>query len=573
MATEDRAPLPSIDLGPLPTSPSAPNEPLSPLRTGYGPRANESHATLPPPRPLAGDPLVRPSGPMAPDINPITSRMSALGSLIEYRLQRTGPRDLPAGEMGWSPWFKIQRTRPSSDDVEDEIRERYGGGEYEVQVRSQDRQRPQLDSFRIMLQGPWKPQTAEGRVEWHARYPQGNGGQPQQQSMPGYDPGAAPVLTVARDAMALAQGQLAQASAERTRVRESENGALAQILPALLNRPDREPAQRPPTDMAGVIASVTPLVLGFLEHSRSQREAERAEAKAREEAAQRRHEQMLEMLRNQASQAQSPAHVIEGTKAMFDIVRNSAQQESSLRGELLKAVVTREMAALGLKQPSEGLMGWLGPMLQGVGPDVVRMFLAAMAPKIAAMQAQPQPGQPPPALPAQATVAPPPPSPTAVAQTPQPPVAPAPIPAGSTIWQNGQHAEPQAQAQQPAGPTLAEQGEMVSLRAMEQVLSVMAAMIGSGAMPDAVQVWQHRVDGRSTFEAWLMAPLPFRECMKAEQTKPAPSFVAMVQAAGQKAEVLMPLAQQIDQATQVAGTAAYAKSLLDQQPWALEPVS
>jgi hypothetical protein len=585
--TDDEVDAQGSRTGPLP-----PRE----IRTPYGggPRGGgpaappSSRAELPESRPMevefaAAD---RPKR----DLGRITGALSALGANIRYRVNRLFPADLPPGEMGWSQWIRLLKSNPAQEDVESDIYTRFGGGEYEVHIRSADSQNPQEDTVTIRLSGPWRWQTSEGQQLFAQRY-----GVPAMQQVAATSPsGSAVVPPVGGDpsapggafaygAHALQMGLSAAQIAEReARQRESDQFDRLLRLKALEATGPKQGGGL--AELAAVLTPLATLAAGMLQQSADRRAAEERERRDREE---KRDAEFRLLMQQMQGRNQTPQEMVAATQAILEVYKDQTKMELGIKGDVLKAMLMRELGNGGTIKPESPLVGMLQDLFREVGPDVVKLFLAKAQATQTAMQ---PPQQPPPQQqgfpqnPPRAPQLPP------AAPPQQPPTPPQPLAQGTSVWDSQPGANPApttppttppaAPPQQPPTPTApppsAAADEMqrrtaaVSFQAAHNVLAILRAFSAAGNRPDPEAVWSYTdASGpQSTFDYLLLSPAPFMEAMKRTQAAPngVMSFAAMVKECPHP--TLVQLAQGLDADCAADGARyQYLRQVLEWRPW------
>ncbi len=501
-----------------------------------------------------------PSGAMAPDIHPTTKKLSALGSLIDYRVQRLSPRDLPSSEMGWSTWIPLIQSNPTNEDIEEEIYRKYGGGEYELMVRSHDTMRPQRDSLRISLQGMWNAITPEGEVVRRSRYGVASpaAGGAASPAGPSSTPGVTDAFSLADAAMRQVQAERMQLETLRQQGRQSENTSLGAILPALLQR-----EQKPPTDWAAVITAgfgaVTALLGTILPVMKSSSDAKEA-------AQQRRHDELLALMRDRES-PKTPQEQVAVMMALLDVFKEGAKNRMGVEATLLKESMTTLFKSANVPEGSP-VWSFVKDMVGDAGPDIVK----AVAAWATARAQKPQAAQPAAARPAPASprgIPPPPP-----AEPPQPRKP------GETIWDAAAPAPaappppPPEAAPASAAPDINEldrEGRLLGEEAIAQVLSTIGMFIQ--ARPEPVVLWDyvHEKSGRDTVAAFVACPESFRAKMQEQQEKKMPASVAFWVQGVPNTEIQV-FAKQLDQAVlQLPGALEWLNRVIDFCPWVETP--
>lgn len=570
------------------TGPLPPRE----IRTPYGggPRGGgpaappSSRAELPEARPMEQE-FIAADRPKR-DLGRITGALSALGANIRYRVNRLFPADLPPGEMGWSQWIRLLKSNPTQEDVEADIYTRFGGGEYEVHIRSADSQNPQEDTVTIRLSGPWRWQTSEGQHLFAQRY-----GVPAMQQVAATSPsGSAVVPPVGGDpsapggafaygAHALQMGLSAAQIAEReARQREADQFDRLLRLKALEATGTKQGGGL--AELATVLTPLATLAATMMQQAAERRAAEERERRDREE---KRDAEFRALLQQMQGGRQTPQEMVAATQAILEVYKDQTKMELGIKGDVLKAMLMRELGNGGSIKPESPLVGMLQDLFREVGPDVVKLFLAKAQATQNAMQPnqqQPMPQPNPQRLPQPAPARPPQP----------PPAPPEPLPQGASVWDTRPDANP---AQPPPAPPLpappqqdltqtmvpppsAAADEMqrrtaaVSFQAAHNVLAILRAFSAQGNRPDPEAVWSYTdASGpQSTFDYLLLSPAPFMEAMKRTQAAPngVMSFASMVKECPHP--TLVQLAQALDADCAADGARyQYLRQVLEWRPW------
>ncbi len=456
----------------------------SPTALGRGRRAGasaESGAGLPEAPPLteegdgAGDELPgsEPVESAAHDLGKLGKALHAIGGQVEWRVQRIDPADLPGVEMGWGPWLPMITNDPSADDIEQAIRDKYGGGVYELVVRNRDRQKGQHLRERVRLQGPWKPTTWEGQQIFAQRYganPMAAGASPL--SIPPGSPDTPGAISLAGKALDIA-------SMERQKLdelRHADKGQGLDLLTKILLAREQAP-QRPAYDIPALITAAIPLFQMMMD----------ARREAAADAA-RRHEELITKL-NSRSTEQTPQQYIEATKALMGIVQEGAKLDLGIKADYQKHLMQQAIKA-GLPTPSNPILALFSDFLKDVGPDLARGGMNLLAMKLA----QNQPQRPALPAPAQEATAPAPAAPQAPAATPIAGAPPEPLKPGESIWDRNRVPAPPVAAEPVTTPAIDGQVEadrLMQQRALEAgcvnaLLNAIAERAAIGTNPEAL---------------------------------------------------------------------------------------
>ena len=514
----------------------------------------------------------------ARDLGRITGPLSAMGANIRYRVNRLYPSDLPPGEMGWSQWIRLLKSSPTNEDLEADIFTRFGGGEYEIHVRSADAQNPQEDKLTVRLAGPWRWQTIEGQQLFAARY----GVQAMQQYAPSAPSGSAPVAHAGPDAafafgaQAIQMGLTASQISEReSRQRESDQFDRLLRLRAL-------EAGTPKSGAGfGELASILTPILALGQQILSQQaDSRRVAEERRMEREDKRDGEFRALLQQmQQGKSQTPQEIVSATQAILEVYKDSTKMELGIKGDVLKAMLMREIGS-GTVKPESPLVGMFQDLFREVGPDIVKLMLAkgqAAQASQEAVAATRQPQQQPAPQPQQRRAALPP--------APQRGAPPVPLQQGQTVW-DAEAAQQQAAeapaapvaapAPEPQVPASAEMGRrtaLVSLQACGNVIAILKGFSEAGSRPDPEALWTYvdQSGTQSSFDYLLLAPTSFLDAMKTAEAAPngVMAFASMV------AEVndprLTALARDLDAACAADGSRyAYLRSVLGWRPWDAE---
>lgn len=462
----------------------------------------DSAPLLPPPRKVNGPMRMdvgeryEPSGPTRNSINDLTSKLAAWGPGVRIRVKRLLPQLGPT-ENGVGEWIEIASVSPTEDDIQAAVLERYGGGEFLIQFRSQNSQRNEEDTLKLAFSGDWKPISAEGQALKARQL--ANGGvmpQPILQTGTGLAEAASPLL----------QQVLASASEDKQQARQlaaeaQNNGAntLVQLAAAL------KPEPRQGMGMEGIAAVISALGSVMAPILSAQAEARRA---AEERAAEdrRRSDERMEKILLQMQNQQTPAALIEQIQSASRITEKRAELELQNFSTISKKMVENAMdLAMAGKGDDPGVIRTaLARLLESAGPSLLQMG-ASLVPSLVGQnlgQQAPQQAAPPqqmmmPGTPQQTVFLPRAPAPQAVAPAPLPqPAQPPPPPVPPT-------APPAAPDQQPQ-PTRADIATDLFLRHM-------AEFAKEKADPDLS--WGFKVQGMDLAVVWGMTPVEFRQRM------------------------------------------------------------
>lgn len=510
----------------------------------------DSHASMPPPRGgptgmgVAGAEIdvadTMTNHASHREMEDLNVKLSSYSNKIEFKVNRILPDNLPGGEMGWGRWIQLAQSKVSADDIEDELQRRYGGGKYEVCVRSVEKQSPQQFFVTISLAGPWIPQTMEGSRFFQTQYgynmPLGGGALPAAvgaTSSAAVSPGQVGVP----DALGFAfQTQQLQAQREkeldalRMQQKGNENDLLLKLVLATVAKP--EPVPQPKMSIAEIVAAVTGAVTTVMALVREAT----GPAKIAEE---RRHQELVEMLKTRGDAAKSPTDQMAATQAILDVYKEHTKMELGIKGELLRGWLQRELKNAGVSEQS-GIWAAVEGVVKDVGPEMARTLMAGLANRVA------NTGTPPPRQPALPGAPPPPPPPPQ--QRLQPP---APIPAGKTVWGDGQEAAssaapaaappPPSPAEAPAQSpmSLEEQGLLVSYERLNLFMSLLRASANPKWRPKPGGFWndQHQASSNQFVKAVDLieaCPRAFRERLEDEKsqartygTRATPKFASL----------------------------------------------
>ena len=462
----------------------------------------DSAPLLPPPRKVGGPSRMdvgeryEPSGPTRNSINDLTSKLAAWGPGVRIRVKRLLPQLGPT-ENGVGEWIEIASVSPTEDDIQTAVLERYGGGEFLIQFRSQNSQRNEEDTLKLSFSGDWKPISAEGQA-LKARQMANGGVMPQPMLSPG--------TGLAESAGPLLQQVLASASEDKAQARQiaadaQNNGANTLVQLAAALRP--EPRQGMGMEgIASIIAALGSVMAPILA---SQAEARRA---AEERAAEdrRRSDERMEKILLQMQNQQTPAALIEQIQSASRITEKRAELELQNFSTISKKMVENAMdLAMAGKGDDPGVIRTaLARLLESAGPGLLQMG-ASLVPSLvgqnmqqqAPQQHQPQPQMMMPGTPQQTVFLPRAPAPQAVGPAPVPqPVAPPPPTTPPA-------APPAAPEQQPQ-PSRADIATDLFLRHLGEFAK-------EKADPDTS--WEFMVQGMPLTTVWGLTPLPFRQRM------------------------------------------------------------
>jgi len=437
-----------------------------------------------------------PSGPTRNSINDLTSKLAAWGPGVRIRVKRLLPQLGPT-ENGVGEWIEIASVSPTEDDIQTAVLERYGGGEFLIQFRSQNSQRNEEDTLKLSFSGDWKPISAEGQA-LKARQMANGGVMPQPMLSPG--------TGLAESAGPLLQQVLASASEDKAQARQiaadaQNNGANTLVQLAAALRP--EPRQGMGMEgIASIIAALGSVMAPILA---SQAEARRA---AEERAAEdrRRSDERMEKILLQMQNQQTPAALIEQIQSASRITEKRAELELQNFSTISKKMVENAMdLAMAGKGDDPGVIRTaLARLLESAGPGLLQMG-ASLVPSLvgqnmqqqAPQQHQPQPQMMMPGTPQQTVFLPRAPAPQAVGPAPVPqPVAPPPPTTPPA-------APPAAPEQQPQ-PSRADIATDLFLRHLGEFAK-------EKADPDTS--WEFMVQGMPLTTVWGLTPLPFRQRM------------------------------------------------------------
>lgn len=462
----------------------------------------DSAPLLPPPRKVNGPQRMdvgeryEPSGPTRGSINDLTSKLAAWGSGIRIRVKRLLPQLGPT-ENGLGEWIEIPAVTPTEDDIQTAVLDRYGGGEFLIQFRSQNSQRNEEDTLKLAFSGDWKPISAEGQA-LKARQMANGGVMPQ--------PILSPGTGLAESAGPLLQQVLASASEDKQQARQlaaeaQSNGAntLVQLANAL------KPEPRQGMGMEGFAAIISALGSVMAPILASQAEARRA---AEERAAEdrRRSDERMEKILLQMQTQQTPAALIEQIQSASRITEKRAELELQNFSTISKKMVENAMdLAMAGKGDDPGVIRTaLARLLESAGPSLLQMG-ASLVPSLVGQNLgggqQPAPAAAPaqmmmPGTPQQTVFLPRAPAPQAVGPAPLPsPVAPPPP------------------VQPPSAPAAAPEQPQPSRAdiATDLFLRHMGEFAKEKADPDLS--WGFKVQGMDLAVVWGMTPVEFRQRM------------------------------------------------------------
>lgn len=464
----------------------------------------DSAPLLPPPRKVTG-PIrqdtgerYEPSGPTRNSINDLTSKLAAWGPGVRIRVKRLLPQLGPT-ENGVGEWIEIPAVTPTEDDIQQTVLERYGGGEFLIQFRSQNSQRNEEDTLKLSFSGDWKPISAEGQA-LKARQ-MANGGVMPQPTLP-----IGPGLTEA--ASPLLQQVLASASEDKQQARQlaaeaQSSGANALVQLATALKP--EPRSGGGEGIAAILAAVAPLVQTMIATQAENRRADLARQEAAERAREEREERRraedaarLERILAEAKTQQSPNFAMKAMESQFDVwgglMKKGAEKAFDMA---LAASGKTEEEAGPIRTALAKLIENAGPGLFQAGASLLPALVGQNLGQQAPQQPAPQQQMMMPGTSQQTVFLPRAPAPQAVSPAPLPqPAQPPPPPAPPT-------APPSAPEQQPQ-PTRADIATDLFLRHMGEFAK-------EKADPDLS--WGFKVQGMDLAVVWGMTPVEFRQRM------------------------------------------------------------
>lgn len=412
-------------------------------------------------------------------VDKVARSVARVGRRLKYRVERLEPSDLPVNELAVSDWFALSSTKPTGDDLQEDLRKRYGGGRYHVEIRPIDSndETDTKEVITIELGGEPRLQTTEGRMFYMQRHGYLPGGSENSSVHP--DPnmggGMGMLMSMITSQQKQMEERMEREREEQREARRQETSVLAELVRAQSNKGG---------GTAELIAAFGAVAGAFVpvltEALRGRRESE----ERRQEREDRKFEEMLKRFEEKGKDERGPGDMMQMLSAYTKIIEEGARGQMQVQSKAMEQMMSQAIKRMSDSGDTEGagLLSAFTDMIRENGGDLLRQGMALFA---RGQQSPAPPGMDPRLLAMQQAQ-------QAQAQQAQAQQALQP---GQT--QQAQAHEPGAQSSgQPEqrDPTPEEQAQMIGMQSMAHFIITLRTLIHQ--QPDADTAWVTNYNGQ-----------------------------------------------------------------------------